>query len=393
MENLEKLLKEIINGEKVISGTLSSLKKKDADTFFKVNIKPVLIKGQRLIQFEYKYKNKVMHKNLENINAIEEIKKLLTDHFKQGMFFSMEANYQILISKKGKVTILRKQATKKKIDLNHDRKKEYIIKEGIPCDFLIKLGVMNSEGKVYKKKYNKFRQINKFLELVSDIVCKIEKKEIINIVDFGCGKSYLTFALYYYLKKMLGLNVSIVGLDLKKDVIDLCNNLVKELDYEGLQFINKDIKNFDSLNSVDMVVTLHACDIATDEALIKAVSWNSEVILSVPCCQHELFNKIESDVMKPMIKHGIIKERLSSLITDSIRVNILEILGYSTQILEFIDMEHTPKNMMIRATRSNKNNKTSLSEYKEFKSQWNIEQLYIEDRIKSLLEIDINTLQ
>ena len=308
------------------------------------------------------------------------------------MIFSIEADYQILISKKGKVTILKKQATKNKIDLNHDRRKEYIIEEGIPCDFLIKLGVMNDEGKVYKKKYNKFRQINKFLEIVSDIVFKIEKNEIINIVDFGCGKSYLTFALYYYLKKILNLNVNIIGLDLKKDVIDFCNQLAKELEYRGLEFINKDIKNFDSLDTVDMVVTLHACNTATDEALIKAVSWNADVILSVPCCQHELFNKIESDVMKPMLKHGIIKERLSSLITDSIRVNILEILGYSTQILEFIDMEHTPKNMMIRAVKSNKDKKESINEYKKFKKQWNLKDLYIEERIKKLLSIDLNKI-
>lgn len=214
---------------------------------------------------------------------------------------------------------------------------------------------------------------------------------MINIVDFGCGKSYLTFALYYYLKKLLNLNVNIIGLDLKKDAINLCNNLAEELDYKGLQFINKDIRDFEDLDKVDMVVTLHACNTATDEALIKAVSWDADIILSVPCYQHELLDKIENKTMAPMLKHGIIKERLSSLITDSLRGNVLEILGYNTQLVEFIDMENTPKNIMIRAVKSKVSKKIDRSEYLEFKKAWNIDKPYIEQRVEEILGINISS--
>ncbi|MDY0235373.1 MAG: SAM-dependent methyltransferase [Gudongella sp.] len=385
MDKLQKIIEEIMEEETLIYSVLSNLKDKSKDTFTKVSIKPVLIKNEKYIQLAYEYKDKIIHKNLKNDEFIIEYKQLFLNHFKQGMIFTLDADYQILISKKGKVSIFKKKPTRSIIDLDHNRKKAYIIEEGIPCDFLIELGVMSQDGKVFSKKYDKFRQINKFLELVSDVVYKIEDKEKINIVDFGCGKSYLTFALYYYLKKLLNLDVNIIGLDLKKDVIELCNNLALELDYKGLQFINKDIRDFEELDKVDMVVTLHACDTATDEALIKAVSWNTDIILSVPCCQHELFNKIENKTMTPMLKHGIIKERLSSLITDSLRANVLEILGYDTQLLEFIDMEHTPKNIMIRAIKSANPKKIDTSEYLEFKKSWNIDNSYIERRVKEIL--------
>ena len=207
MEKLKELIQEIIKEEKLIYAVLSNLKSKDKDTFSKVNIKPVLIKDEKHIQLAYEYQDKVIHKNLKDDEFTAEFKDLLSDHFKQAMIFTTDADYQVMISKKGKVKILKKDPSKTSVDLNHNRTKEYIIEEGIPCDFLIKLGVMGEDGKVFKKRYDKFRQINKFLELVSDAVYKIEDKETINIVDFGCGKSYLTFALYYYLKKLLNLNV------------------------------------------------------------------------------------------------------------------------------------------------------------------------------------------
>lgn len=385
MDKLQKTIEEIVKEEKLIYSVLSNLKNKEKDTFNKVNIKPVLIKNEKYIQLAYEYKDKVIHKNLNDNEFITEFNQLLLNHFKQAMIFTTDADYQIMISKKGKISILKKSPTKSNVDLNHNRKKEYIIEEGLPCDFLIKLGVMSDDGKVFNKKYDKFRQINKFLELVSDAIYKIEDKENINIVDFGCGKSYLIFALYYYLKKLLNLNVNIVGLDLKKDVIKLCNDLAQELDYKGLQFINKDIREFEELDKVDMVVTLHACNTATDEALIKAVSWDADIILSVPCCQHELLDKIENKTMRPMLKHGIIKERLSSLVTDSLRANVLEILGYDTQLLEFIDMEHTPKNIMIRAIKSKGCKNIDRSEHLEFKRFWNIDNSYIECRAKEIL--------
>ena len=381
MTEVLELLEKIILNEEIIDGNLSNPRKKDEKSFNKVDIKPVLIKDEIKIQFTYNYKTKVIHENLSLYESTEKIGKLLKN-FRQGMFFTKEADYQILISKKGKVKILEKSPTKMEIDLSHNRKKEYIIKEDVPCDFLIRLGVMNKNGKVVSKRYDKFRQINRFLEMVEDVISDLEKDKTINIIDFGCGKSYLTFALYHYLVNILDLDVNIVGLDLKEDVIKFCNEVAEDLNYGKLKFIHGDIENFQGAQDVDMVVTLHACDTATDAALVKAVGWNAKIILSVPCCQHEFYDKIQNPVLEPMLKHGIIKEKLSSLVTDSLRANVLEILGYQVQLLEFIDMEHTPKNILIRAIKiDNKENKEAIQSYIEFKKFWDLEDLYIEKEL------------
>ena len=390
MNEVVELLKSLILNEEVIYGVLSNLRKKNEDSFNKVDIKPVLIKDEIKFQFTYNYKTKVLHENLEPSESIHEIEKLLNENFKQAMIFTKEADYQILISKKGKATILKKKATKQEVDLSHNRKKEYIIEDGKPCDFLIRLGVMNEKGKVVAKRYDKFRQINRFLEMVADLIPRINKDKRLNIIDFGCGKSYLTFALYHYLVNILDLDVNIVGLDLKKDVISFCNEVAADLNYDKLKFIHGDIKDFEGSEDVDMVVTLHACDTATDAALVKAINWDAQAILSVPCCQHEFFDKVYNPVLDPMLKHGIIKEKLSSLVTDSLRANILEILGYQVQLLEFIDMEHTPKNILIRAIKTdNANNKDAVDSYVKFKEFWNLKELYIEkelgDRLKEKL--------
>ena len=386
MEKVLELLNKVIVGEELIDGSLSNLRRKDKDSFNKVDIEPVLIQDEMKFQLTYNYKTKVIHENLEPNEAILKIEELLDNIFKQGMFFTKEGDYQILISKKGKVKILKKKPTKFEIDLSHNRKKEYIIEDGKPCDFLIRLGVMNENGKVVSKRYDKFRQINRFLEMVEDIIPSIEKKETLNIIDFGCGKSYLTFALYYYLVDILNLDVNIVGLDLKEDVIIFCNQVAKDLNYDKLEFIHGDIENLEEAKDVDMVVTLHACDTATDAALVKAINWDTKVILSVPCCQHEFYDKIENPILDPMLKHGIIKEKLSSLVTDSLRASILEIAGYEVQLLEFIDMEHTPKNILIRAIKSHSGEKKEdIDSYMEFKKFWGLEDLYIERELKKLI--------
>ena len=379
MEQVAKLLKEQFLNKTVIYSVLSNRKTKDENDFNKVNIKPVMIKDELKYQFTYEYNTKVIHKNLTNEESIKEINLLLAESFKQGVLFSKDGDYHILISKKGKVNILKKKASKEEGDLNHNRVKTYIIEEGVPCDFLIRLGVMTEKGKVVAKRYDKFRQINRFLEMVSDIIPKIKTDGHLNIVDFGCGKSYLTFALYHYLVNILNLDINIVGLDLKEDVITFCNEVAEDLNYRNLKFTYGDIKDFEEFKTVDMVVTLHACDTATDAALVKAVNWDAQAILSVPCCQHELLNKIHNDVMAPMENHGIIKEKLASLVTDSLRANVLEILGYQVQLLEFIDMEHTPKNILIRAIRGdNTKTKESVDKYIKFKAFWGLNDLYIE---------------
>ncbi len=380
LHQIESLLKELFLKEEFIYCVLSNMRKKDEDNYNKLNIKPVLIKDELKYQFTYEYKTKVIHKNLTSDESINEIINLLEGVFRQGVVFSKNADFHILISKKGKISILKKQATKEVVDTSHNRVKTYIIEDGVPCDFLIRLGVMTPKGKVVAKRYDKFRQINRFLEMVADVIPKIKTDEVLNIVDFGCGKSYLTFALYHYLVNILNLSVNIIGLDLKEDVILFCNEVAEDLNYNNLKFTYGDIKDFEDFQTVDMVVTLHACDTATDAALVKAVNWNAQAILSVPCCQHELLNKIHNQVMAPMEDHGIIKEKLASLVTDSLRANVLEILGYQVQLLEFIDMEHTPKNILIRATRSeNKDSKEAVEKYIRFKEFWGLEDLYIED--------------
>ncbi|WIV11291.1 SAM-dependent methyltransferase [Proteiniborus sp. MB09-C3] len=387
---MENTIQDIIQGEKLIYAVLSNLKKKNEVDFNKVSIKPVLIREEKKFQFTFEYEKKVIHKNLESLEAIQEINRLLNEYFRQAMFFTTEADYQILISKKGKATILKKNPTKENVDLSHNRKKAYIIEDGIPCDFLIRLGVMNENGKVFSKKYDKFRQINRFIEMVADVMPRIKTNKTLNIVDFGCGKSYLTFALYHYLINILNLNVNIIGLDLKHDVINFCNEVAKDLDYNRLKFIHGDIKDFRGYDNVDMVVTLHACDTATDAALVKAVNWEAQAILSVPCCQHELLDTIHNPLMIPMERHGIIKEKLSSLVTDSIRANILEILGYSVQLMEFIDMEHTPKNILIRAIKTDNLNRDAVKQYLDFKEFWGIEELYIEKELGEKLKRHLN---
>ena len=389
MKEITKLLKDVIEYNQLIQAVLSNQRNKMGDSFKKVDIKPVLIKDQIKYQFSFYYLNKVIHKNFNPHETIEEIEELLKDNLKQGMIFTIEADYQIFVSKKEKITILKKNPTKEVEDSSHNRKKNYILEDGQPVDFLVRLGVMNEKGKVVSKRYDKFRQINRFLEMVSDVIPKITLDKTLNIIDFGCGKSYLTFALYHYLVNILELDVNIVGLDLKMDVIDFCNTVAKDLGYHKLKFIHGDIKDYKDLEAVDMVVTLHACDNATDAALIKAVNWGAQAILSVPCCQHELYNKIKNPILNPMLKHGIIKEKLSSLITDSLRANILEILGYQVQLLEFIDMEHTPKNILIRAIKTdNKSNKEAFNSYKEFKEFWGLKNLYIEKELGEKLKED-----
>jgi len=245
-------------------------------------------------------------------------------------------------------------APKTERDLSHNRAKQYILPEGEPVDFLVGLGVQSSDGHIAKARYDKFRQINRYLEFIEDILDKLPDNRTIRIIDFGCGKSYLTFAMYYYLHKKQGRDIQVTGLDLKTDVIKHCNELARKLGYDKLTFEQGDISSYQGADKVDMVVSLHACDKATDYALEKAVKWGASVILAVPCCQHELNQQIHCDTLQPVLKYGLIKERMAALVTDALRANLLEQSGYDTQIVEFIDMEHTPKNLMIRAVKSNR---------------------------------------
>lgn len=284
--------------------------------------------------------------------AIAYVQQQIPSAFLQAQLQSGSVRGTVLASKKGTVTVKTKHCTASdapKITLEHNRQKQYILKEGIPVPFLVDLGVMTADGKIIRLQYDKFRQINRFLELIEDILPELPRNREIRILDFGCGKSYLTFAMYYYLHELKGYPIRVTGLDLKQDVIEHCSRLAAAYGYDNLEFLCGDIAYYDGCSHVDMVVTLHACDTATDYALAKAVGWGARVILSVPCCQHELNRQIENDLLSPVLHYGILKERMSALLTDGIRAQLLEEHGYRTQLLEFIDMEHTPKNLLIRA--------------------------------------------
>jgi len=379
MEDIRKLSQRIINNEVIIFATFSGIRNKSLKTFNKATIKKVMIKNELKYQFEYIYDKNVEHKNLNKIDSINEIDNLLKTYFKQALINTLESDYHILVSKSGVAKINKKAATKKFEEISHNRKKKYILNEGEVTSFLVELGIMTADGKVINSKYDKFKQINRYLELVSDCIPYLDKNKTIRIIDFGCGKAYLTFALYDFLVLKMGYNVEIVGLDLKENVIKFCSNLAKKLNYDDLRFVQGDIKGFNEFENVDMVISLHACNTATDDALATAVNWGAKVILAVPCCQHELRKKIKNKKMLPLLKYGIIKEKLSSLLTDSLRANVLEIMGYRTQVLEFIDMEHTPKNIMIRAFFEDISNVDKVvEEYKEFKKEWQISP-YIEE--------------
>ncbi len=350
MITLDELLDQILNKD-LVQIILSN--SQDKEFASKVKIRPVMIKGELLFQETLYRGTQVFHENYEKESMSGRIVKLLDEIFKQGEFQGGMLQATALVSKKGKMTLKTKQVQRPvaERDLSHNREKQYILQEGIPVDFLVGLGVQTPDGKITKNRYDKFRQINRYLEFIEDVLDKLPADRTIRIIDFGCGKSYLTFAMYYYLHVLKKRDIRVTGLDLKKDVIAHCNELAKECGYDKLDFKVGDISTYDGENTVDMVVSLHACDTATDYAIEKAVKWGAKVIMAVPCCQHEVNKQISCKELQPLLKYGLIKERISALITDAVRANLLEEQGYDTQILEFIDMEHTPKNLLIRATK------------------------------------------
>ena len=355
---INEILKEAFTKELGMM-VISNARKSEEALGEKIKIRPVLLKDEVKFQVTFYRSPKVIHKNYEAEEVTELVLKWLNENYKQMQAEYKDKKVTVLVSKKGKMAIKVKQnPNKRPVLLTQNRKKKYILEEGRAVPFLVDLGVMTREGKVVNSRYDKFKQINRYLEFVEDILDKLPKDREITIVDFGCGKSYLTFALYYFLRELKGYQVKIVGLDLKEDVIEHCNELSKKYGYgEKLRFYVGDIAGYQDLEQVDMVVTLHACDTATDYALAKAVNWGAKVILSVPCCQHEVNRQIRNDMLEPVLRYGLIKERMSALLTDAIRGEILEEQGYEVQILEFIDMEHTPKNILIRAVQKGEKQK------------------------------------
>lgn len=357
MEELQKLFETVLNKD-FIRAIISNPREKGG--IVKVKIRPLELKGHLVFQFESFTAKQAFHKNLDRDAAVQELSGCAGE-FRQMQIETADAEYTVLISKKGKATIKRKQRREKAqaADLSHNRRKRYILEEGKFVPFLHDLGVMTEDGKIIRSRTDKFRQINRFLEFIEDILPQLDRDRELTILDFGCGKSYLTFAMYYYLHELKGYDIRIVGLDLKEDVIRHCSRLAGQYGYDKLTFLTGDIADYDGVDQVDMVVTLHACDTATDYALAKAVGWNAKVILSVPCCQHELNAQFSASggsgdgLLAPVMDYGLLRERFAALVTDGLRAKYLERAGYETQVLEFIDMEHTPKNILLRAVKRN----------------------------------------
>lgn len=363
MEHLQKLLDDVLNAE-LIQGIVSNPREKGG--ILKIKVRPIENKGSVYFQFESFKGTQVFHENLSKEEACSHIMEDM-DELRQMQIITTTMIYTVLVSKKGKITIQKKRQAEivDAAPMSHNRSKKYILQEGTSVPFLQDLGVMTADGKVVKSRFDKFRQINRFLEFVEDILPQLDTGRELTILDFGCGKSYLTFAMYYYLRVLKQYDIRIVGLDLKRDVIEHCNQLSVKYGYEKLQFLEGDIADYEGVQTVDMVVTLHACDTATDYALAKAVGWNAKVILSVPCCQHEVNAQISNEILAPIMDYGLLKERFAALVTDGLRAKYLEAAGYETQVLEFIDMEHTPKNILLRAVKTGKPNSKAKQEIGE----------------------------
>ena len=400
-ENVLFELKKNIQEDKLIKIVFSDRKSRD---FNKVIIKPIILKSAKNIQIESFKDNKAFHKNIDlnNLQELEDNLKEYIDNFKQ-ILLQIEGSDISFIRKKENFSRKEKESNLVKTSNEHNKKKQYILNEGDKIDFLIELGLMSVEGKILKSSFNKFKQINKYLEFIDDVIEELKVKKLItnhiNVLDFGCGKSYLTFALYYYLKNYRkDLTFSIVGLDLKKDVIEFCNKLAKKLNYENLEFLNGNIKDYNKSKEVDLVFSLHACNNATDYSLEKALSLDAKAILAVPCCHHEFFEKIQKNknsefynTLKIMADNGVVLDKFATLATDSFRSLSLELCGYKTKMIEFIDMEHTPKNILIKAIKSKSSNlKEKLVEYNKLKEFLGIKPL-LEDLIKKYFLIDTNT--
>lgn len=377
MEELKIKIKEITN-EKLLKVVISNKLNKDVK-YNKINIELKEKNNKEYYQIEKYTDKQVFHENIELEMIETKLFEMTFENYKQVAAWSENTNYDLKISKKGKVFLSKKKSSNENlVNKSHNREKNYILKEGMLIQPLIDLGVFTQEGKVVKSKYDKYKQINRFIEIIDDEIKKNDYKEL-TILDFGCGKSYLTFVLYYYFVEIKKINVKMIGLDLKADVIKKCNDIAQKYNYQNLKFELGDINGYKYTDNVDMVITLHACDTATDYALYNAVKWNTKMIFSVPCCQHEFNEQINSDEFSILTKYGIIKERVSALMTDAVRGNLLEALGYKTQILEFIDIAHSPKNILIRAS------KGSISQEKKERAMKEVDKLIKEFNLNPTL--------
>ncbi len=362
------LVADLVTAGRLTAATFSKPARR-GEPVARVTVRPVLVGGELLYAFTLHLRDRTTSENLAPGEAAERLAALLGE-YRQALLHADDADYQVL----GGERVLEHPATKPDASLAHDRAKRRVLPEGEPVPFLVELGVMTPDGRVRARRYGKFRQVNRFLELVEDVLPALRADGPLRVVDFGSGKSYLTFALHHLLTRVHGREVDLVGLDLKRDVVEACAALAGRLGAQGLRFETGDIAGFSAPGPVDLVVSLHACDTATDEALAQAVRWESRAILAVPCCQHELLGQIESRALAPLLGHGVLKERFAAEVTDAARAQLLGLAGYDAQVLEFVDLEHTAKNVLIRAVRRPSRDRSRLArEYRELKGALGIE--------------------
>lgn len=384
-------LQAAVDDDSLHSATLSQPRTAEDDgagattAYEKISVRPVEIRGERQFQFAFRAGKQETHRNLNAAETVPRICELLDTAFSRCRLQTANEVVNARVDAKGRYKVKHSQKRREVTPAAavHNRAKNYLIPEGVPCRFLEEIGVMTAEGRVHAAKSKKFRQVNRFLELIDDVLSKLPTDRPLQIVDFGCGKSYLTFALDHLVRTIRGCEAQIVGLDREASVIESCNRVARRLECRGLSFQVGDISGYQAPGPVDMVVSLHACDTATDDALAKAVGWNARAILAAPCCQHDLFTTMQSHRVASLARHGVLKERFAALSTDALRAELLELHGYRTQVVEFIDMEHTPKNMLIRAVRREQPAPAAerLSAYRDLKSLLGVETTPLEQRI------------
>jgi SAM-dependent methyltransferase len=346
---LEGLVSELVERRVLTGATLSNPRKRSGVGPSRMTVRPVLVGGDLRYGWTAHYATRTATENLPPDETERRLVELLRGDFRQGLLHAQHADYQVLVSRSP--TILERPATRPSTSLEHDRRKRRVLAEGSPVPFLVELGVMDARGKVRSRRYDKFRQVNRFIELAGGVLPALRPEGTLRVVDAGSGKSYLTFALHHLLREIHGREAEIVGLDLKEDVVQACAALAERLGAKGLSFQVGDIATYDELDRADLVVSLHACDTATDAALARAVRWQADAILAVPCCQHELAAQIDNATLAPLLRHGILKERFAAEVTDAVRAHLLGLVGYDVQVVEFVELEHTPKNVLIRAVR------------------------------------------
>jgi SAM-dependent methyltransferase len=349
--SLTDILHGIFQDQSLIQAVFSAPTNKGAKSPTRVTIRPLAHHAS--YQVSEQIGTQAFHRNMTSTDCQALILKELAANFRQAALFTTTQDWHLTLLP-DKVKVKKKAASKQATEtITHNRQKEYLIEQSQPISYLVALGIMNAQGRIYTQKMAKYRQINRFLEMVADILPHLDRARPMHVIDFGCGKAYLTFALYDYLKRVCGYDVRMVGLDLKETVIQACQQLAEELGFEGLRFQLGDIAAYAPQDAVDLVVALHACDTATDAALAIAVRWQAKVILAAPCCQHELNGQVRCAALDAVLHYGLLRERFAALATDAVRACLLEAAGYQTQILEFIDSAHTPKNLLIRAVKGN----------------------------------------